>query len=92
MNASVKVLEQDTAADLNGRYARAISASKRVRWDIDADVIRGRRFDLSHRFLPNGLSKVDELAFLSDLCRHLEPTALRELSIETVLREPVASE
>jgi hypothetical protein len=65
MNASVKVIEQDTAADLNGRYARAISASKRVRWDIDADVIRGRQFDLSHRFLPNGLSKVDELAFLS---------------------------
>jgi hypothetical protein len=65
MNASVKVVEQDTAADLNGRYARAISASKRVRWDIDADVIRGRQFDLSHRFLPNGLSKVDELAFLS---------------------------
>ncbi len=48
-----------------GRYARCISASKRVRWDIDADVIRGRQFDLSQRFLPNGLSKVDELAFLS---------------------------
>jgi hypothetical protein len=47
------------------RYARCISASKRVRWDIDADVIRGRQFDLSQRFLPNGLSKVDELTFLS---------------------------
>jgi hypothetical protein len=48
-----------------GRYARCIRASKRVRWDIDADVIRGRQFDLSQPFLPNGLSKVNELAFLS---------------------------
>ena len=47
------------------RYARAIAASKRVRWEIDADVIRGRDFDFSHDFLPTGLSKVDELAFLS---------------------------
>ncbi len=47
-----------------GRYVRCIGASKRVRWDIDADVIRDRRFDLSQPFLPNGLSKVDELGFL----------------------------
>ena len=46
------------------RYARSINASKRVRWEIDADVIRGRQFDLSQRFLPNGLSQVDEIAFL----------------------------
>jgi hypothetical protein len=47
------------------RYARTIKASKRVRWDIDADVIRGRDFDLEDSFLPAGLSKVDDLAFLS---------------------------
>jgi hypothetical protein len=47
------------------RYARCIDASKRIRWDIERDVIRGRRFDLSKRFLPDGLSRVDELAFLS---------------------------
>jgi hypothetical protein len=47
------------------RYARTIKASKRVRWDIDADVIRGRDFDFSQAFLPAGLSKVDELGFLS---------------------------
>ncbi|PWE18620.1 hypothetical protein DDZ18_03180 [Marinicauda salina] len=46
-------------------YARCIAASKRVRWDIDADVIRGRRFDFSHKFLPDGLSLVNELDFLS---------------------------
>ena len=38
------------------RYARCIQTSKRVRWDIDEDVIRGRRFDAAHKFLPDGLS------------------------------------
>lgn len=47
------------------RYAKCIAASKRVRWDIDRDVIRGRSFDLAHRFLPDGLSKIDRLDFLS---------------------------
>jgi hypothetical protein len=47
------------------RYAKCIEASKRVRWDIDDDVIRGRRFDLGRKFLPDGLSKVNDLAFLS---------------------------
>jgi hypothetical protein len=46
------------------RYARAIAASKRVRWEID-DVIRGREFDLGHAFLPAGLSLVDRLEFLT---------------------------
>jgi hypothetical protein len=46
------------------RYARCIEVSKRVRWDIDRDVIRGRRFDLSRKFLPDGISKVGELDFL----------------------------
>jgi hypothetical protein len=49
----------------SNRYARAISASKRIRWDIDADVIRGRKLDVSQKFLPDGLSLVDELPFLS---------------------------
>ena len=38
------------------RYARCIETSKRMRWDIDEDVIRGRRFDVAHKFLPDGLS------------------------------------
>ena len=46
-------------------YARCISASKRVRWDIDADVIRGRGFDRSQKYLPDGLSLVHEFATLS---------------------------
>lgn len=46
------------------RYARTIEVSKRVRWDIDRDVIRGRDFDLAQKFLPDGLSLVHELPFL----------------------------
>ena len=48
------------------RYAKCIEVSKRVRWDIDKDVIRGRHFDFSQKFLPDGLSKVDQLDFLND--------------------------
>ncbi len=47
------------------RYARCIQASKRVRWDIDADVIRGRTLDATQKFLPDGLSLVDRLSFLT---------------------------
>lgn len=47
------------------RYAKTIEVSKRIRWDIDRDVIRERTFDLAHTFLPDGLSLADELGFLS---------------------------
>jgi hypothetical protein len=51
--------------DLTGpRYERCVRLSKRVRWEIDRDVIRGRDFDVGRTFLPCGLSKVDELSFL----------------------------
>src|SRR6516162_5455640 len=47
------------------RYAKAVATSKRIRWDIDRDVIRGRSFDFSKKFLPDGLSKIDRLDFLT---------------------------
>jgi hypothetical protein len=43
------------------RYAKCIERSRRVRWDIDTDVIRGRRFDFTQHFLPAGLTLVDAL-------------------------------
>jgi hypothetical protein len=46
------------------RYAKCVAASKRVRWEIDRDVIRGRDFDFNKKFLPDGLSKLGELSFL----------------------------
>jgi hypothetical protein len=52
------------AASTTQRYAKCIEVSKRIRWDIDRDVIRGRQFDFGKKFLPDGLSKVTELTFL----------------------------
>lgn len=60
MNAVTPITEADAT-----RFAKCVAASKRVRWDIDADVIRGRRFDLAQKFLPDGLSLVDDIAFLT---------------------------
>ena len=47
------------------RYAKVIEVSKRVRWEIERDLIRGRGFDYTKTFLPSGLSLVNELAFLN---------------------------
>jgi hypothetical protein len=63
-------LQENTMSEIQSiapteRYARAIAASKRIRWDIDHDVIRGRALDVGQKFLPDGLSLVDELPFLS---------------------------
>jgi hypothetical protein len=48
------------------RYAKVVEVSKRIRWEIDRDVIRGRSFDFSRKFLPDGLSKIGNLDFLTD--------------------------
>ena len=53
------------------RYARCIEVSKRIRWEIEKDVIRGRGFDFSHKFLPDGLSKIGEFTFLTDAEKRL---------------------
>jgi hypothetical protein len=59
MNVMSKISESSE------RYARCIQSSKRVRWDIDKDVIRGREFDAGHKFLPDGLSLADAFTTLS---------------------------
>jgi hypothetical protein len=48
------------------RYARTLSASKRARWDIDRDVLRGRALDAATKFLPDRLSKVQTIGALSE--------------------------
>jgi DNA-binding Lrp family transcriptional regulator len=45
-------------------YAKCIEGSKRIRWDIDKDVLRGREFDFSKKFLPDGISRIDQVNFL----------------------------
>ena len=53
-----------TPSAADKRYAKCIEVSKRIRWDIDRDVIRERGFDLAQKFLPDGLSFADRLPFL----------------------------
>lgn len=53
------------------KYARAIANSKRVRWEIDQDVIRDRDFDYARTFMPPGLSLVRDLDFLDAADRRL---------------------
>lgn len=45
-------------------YAKCIEISRRIRWDIDRDVIRDRLFEPDRKYLPDGLSCVDEIDFL----------------------------
>lgn len=52
----------DTAID----FARCVENSKRIRWDIDRDVIRGRNFDFTQKFLPDGLSLIKSIEFLPE--------------------------
>ncbi len=47
------------------RYARVVELSKKSEWQIDRDLLQGRTFDFSRKFLPDGLSQIDRLAFLS---------------------------
>ncbi len=57
---------ETTQTDIDtARYAKCVTTSKRVRWDIDRDVIRGRQFDFGRKFLPDRLSLADELVFLT---------------------------
>jgi hypothetical protein len=48
------------------RYAKCIENSKRIRWDIDRDVMRGRSLDFKRKFLPDGLSMAARLSFLTE--------------------------
>ena len=52
-------------------YQHAILASKRVRWALDADVLRGRNLEGDYKYLPDGLSLITSLDFLSDAERRM---------------------
>ena len=47
------------------RYAHCVEASKRVHWEVEKDVIRGRRFDTAHKFLPERLFMAEAFTTLS---------------------------
>lgn len=63
MNAAVA--EMTATAGRTARYARAVKMSKKVEWQIDRDLVRDRDFDFTRKFLPDGLSLVGRLEFLT---------------------------
>ncbi len=58
-------MQTETYTPETERYARCVEISKRIRWDIDQDVIRDRKFDFGQKFLPDALSKVNQIDFLN---------------------------
>ncbi|MBA1146129.1 hypothetical protein H0Z60_03550 [Ectothiorhodospiraceae bacterium WFHF3C12] len=69
MNAVVST--EVNAAARQSRYAKCVEVSKRIRWEIERDVFRGRQFDFGKKFLPDGLSLVQEIPFLGDADKRL---------------------
>lgn len=49
----------------SARYAQVVRLSKKSEWQIDRDLLRDRSLDFGRKFLPDGLSQVDTLDFLS---------------------------
>jgi hypothetical protein len=70
MNTNAVLTTEQTFKNTN-RYAKCIEVSKRVRWKIEEDVIRGREFNFAHKFLPDGLSLLNEMEFLTGDDRRL---------------------
>ena len=58
-------MQATQTAESSARYAKCVEVSKRIRWDIEKDVIRGRKFDVTKKYLPDGLSMAPSLEFLS---------------------------
>ena len=62
MNAA---LSPNPESGRTARYAQVVRLSKKSEWQIDRDLIQDRNFDFSRKFLPDGLSRVDALSFLT---------------------------
>ncbi len=58
MNAVIQTTSQNP-------YRRAVAASKRAHWELEQDVLRGRRLEPEHKYVPDGLSLAHTLEFLS---------------------------
>ncbi|MDI3355040.1 diiron oxygenase [Pseudomonas sp. UYIF39] len=62
MNTAVTLPSPDSGNA--ARYAQLVRSSKKAEWQIDRDLLQGRSFDFSRKFLPDGLSRIDRLTFL----------------------------
>ena len=48
------------------KYRQCMDNAKRINWDIEDDVIRGRTLASSDHFMPVGLTMADKLHFLNE--------------------------
>lgn len=62
---NVVVMSSQPDSGRAARYDQIVRASKKAEWQIDRDLLQGRTFDFSRKFLPDRLSKVDQLTFLT---------------------------
>jgi hypothetical protein len=69
----VNVVAIDTNVPVTpaSRYAKAVEVSKRVRWEIERDVIKGRSFNFGNKFLPDGLTRLDRSSLANPAERRL---------------------
>jgi len=65
VSAVIEISIPDSSQSRAAHYARIVSRSKKVEWQIDRDLLRGRTFDFSRKFLPDGLTLLNRLSFLS---------------------------
>ena len=65
MSAALAYFAPISESTRAARYARCVKMSKKVEWQIDRDLFRGRELDFTRKFLPDGLSLVDRLDFLA---------------------------
>jgi len=65
MERETTMVTKTMAVSHNYTYQDVLANSKKVAWTED-DVLRGRSFDLSKRFLPNSLSGVDAISVLNE--------------------------
>jgi hypothetical protein len=62
MNMHISTMPLENAQ----QYEKCLNNSRKINWDIEADVIRGRVLDARHNYLPDRLSLVDQLPYLSE--------------------------
>jgi hypothetical protein len=63
MNAAAESITPQ--AGQSARYAQMALHSRKAEWQIDRDLLHGRELDFSRKFLPDGLSHVERLPFLT---------------------------
>lgn len=63
MNTAAEMILPEPAR--TPRYGQVVQMSRQAEWQIDRDLLQNRELDFTRKFLPDALSRVDRLPFLS---------------------------